>query len=103
MRNVAKTTRTHPLPSMKETADGGINSDITSLVTLDLKRILNIRRKTGSHFISVLASILGGIVRKIHTKNKNKETDLPEFMQEIISLPWPNHPRKKLCNHWYSG
>jgi len=70
-----------------------------SLATLDLGDIKKLRRKTSSHFVVLLMSLMVGALRRKLLETK-EESEIPDFIWTANSLPWPNHPQNSLVNHW---
>ena len=81
--------------------EGKQNRDFfMSFHSFNLSDIKAIRRKVGCNFISIALSCMGGVTRKLFLETSSEE-QLPEYICVQIPLPWPNHPRDKLCNHLY--
>jgi len=80
----------------------GVNTEILySFFTLDLESVKRVRRRTGAHVISILLTLLGGVLRRLLIEQRGqKEAELPDHIYTAHSLPWPSHPRNKLCNEW---
>lgn len=69
------------------------------LATLDVKPLKEIRRQTNTHFITVMMSVMIGALRQLLIE-KRDEKEIPIQIYTANSLPWPNHPRTTLINHW---
>lgn len=75
-----------------------------SFNTLDVEKIKVIRRRTKSHFISVMMALTIGALRRYLRENcKARGNALPNHIWTANSLPWPGHPQTTLVNHWSGG
>lgn len=75
-----------------------------SLNTLNLQKLKDVRRRTKAHFISVMMSLtIGAIRRYLKENSKDNGESIPNYIWTANSLPWPNHPRSTLVNHWSGG
>jgi len=86
-----------------------------SFASLDLDLVKAIRRKTNTHFVTVLMSVLSGAIRRFvlettiteetQMDDEYEEDYLPNSIHMGHSLGWSNHPAMstksstKLCNH----
>lgn len=73
-----------------------------SLQTLNLNVFKKVRRLTSTHFHSVVMSMVIGALRR-HLQENEKDVKIPQSIITASSLPWPNHPRTTLLNHWSGG